>query len=51
MAVWTAADIADMPTPPGVPGPERPLPASEKVRFAGEAVALGSRIAAIAGEL
>ena len=40
LAVWTAADIADMPAPPGVPGLERPLLASEKVRFAGEAVAV-----------
>ena len=40
LAVWTAADIADLPTPPGLPDLERPLLAGQKVRFAGEAVAV-----------
>ena len=40
LAVWTADDIAGMPTPPGVPGLERPLLATGKVRFAGEALAV-----------
>ena len=40
LAVWTAADITELPTPPGAPGLERPLLAEHKVRFAGEAVAV-----------
>ena len=40
LAIWTAADVVDLPTLPGVPGLERPLLASGKVRFVGEAIAV-----------
>ncbi|MGI9625067.1 MAG: xanthine dehydrogenase family protein molybdopterin-binding subunit [Acidimicrobiales bacterium] len=40
LAVWTAEDVSHLPPPPGVPGLERPLLATEKVRFVGEPVAV-----------
>ncbi len=40
LAVWTAADVADLPPCPGLPGLERPLLASGVVRFVGEPVAV-----------
>ena len=40
LLAWTAADIADLPATPGIPGLERPLLATDKVRFVGEAVAM-----------
>jgi carbon-monoxide dehydrogenase large subunit len=40
IAVWTAADVADLPPCPGLPGLERPLLAGDRVRFAGEPVAI-----------
>lgn len=40
LAVWTAADVADLPPCPGLPGLERPLLASDRVRFSGEPVAV-----------
>ncbi len=39
-AVWTAADVAHLPPCPGLPGLERPLLASDVVRFVGEPVAV-----------
>jgi len=40
LAVWTAADVADLPLIPGPPGLQRPLLASDEVRYLGEPVAV-----------
>jgi carbon-monoxide dehydrogenase large subunit len=40
LAVWTAADVADLPLVPGPPGLQRPLLAVDRVRFLGEPVAV-----------
>lgn len=40
LAVWTADDVAHLPPTPGVPGLERPLLATDKVRFVGQAIAV-----------
>ncbi|MST31524.1 molybdopterin-dependent oxidoreductase [Acidimicrobiaceae bacterium USS-CC1] len=40
LAVWTAADVADLPLVPGPPGLQRPLLAAGTVRYLGEPVAV-----------
>lgn len=40
LAVWTAADVADLPLVPGPPGLQRPLLARDRVVYLGEPVAV-----------